>query len=120
MTTMTRQQSRQEARQQAKLDAKIKAACKTNPMMQAAYTAGYNEGSQFAVRCTIKDCYAAALLAIRKLEGYGEKRGKRFLREIDDIVVNRLTTEDLMDEALASVGVRINFREPFDRVEEVV
>lgn len=117
--TMTRQQSRQEARQQAKLDAKIKAACKTNPMMQAAYTAGYNEGSQFAVRCTIKDCYAAALLAIRKLEGYGEKRGKRFLRELDDIVVNRLTTEDLMDEVFRRFGIMIDFREPFDRVVEV-
>ena len=116
---MTRQQSRQEARQQAKLDAKVKAACKTNPMMQAAYTAGYNDGAQFAVRCTIKDCYAAALLAMRDLGGYGEKRGKRLLRKIDEIVVNRLTTEDLMDEALQKVGVRINFRDPFDRVEDV-
>ena len=116
---MTRQMSRQEARQQAKLDAKIEAAMKTSPLVQAAYKKGWNDGAQHGVRFTIKDCYAAALLAMNRLGNYGHNGGMKLMSMMDEIVVNRLTTEDLIDEVFEKMGIRINFRESFDRVEEV-
>ena len=116
---MTRQMSRQETRQQAKLDAKITAAMKTNPIVQAAYNKGWNEGSQHGVRFTIKDCYAAALLAMKKLGNYGHNGGMKLMSEMDEIIAHRLTTEELIDEVFEQMGIRINFREPFDRIEEV-
>lgn len=117
---LTRQQNRRQERMQAKLDAKIRAAMKTNPMMQAAYNMGWNEGSEQASRFTIKDCYAAALLAMEEIGHYKHNGCMRLMRTMDDIVVNRLYTEELIDEVFERLGIRINFREPFDRIEEVV
>lgn len=116
---MTRQMSRKEARQQAKLDAKIAAAMKTNPIVQAAYNKGWNEGSQHGVRFTIKDCYAAALLAMNRLGNYGHNGGMKLMSMMDEIVVNRLTTEELIDEVFRRFGIKIDFADPFDRVQEV-
>lgn len=117
--TLTRQQNRQQERLQAKADAKVRAAMKGNPVVQAAYNMGYNEGSSHAVRYTIKDCYAAALLAMKKLGNYGHNGGLKLMQTMDDIIVNRLTTEELIDEVFDQMGIRINFRECFDRIEEV-
>ena len=50
------------------------------------------------------------------LEGYGFKRNRRFLRKMDDYVVNTLSKEEIVDEALQKAGVYIDFKEPFERV----
>jgi hypothetical protein len=42
----------------------------------------------------------------------------KLMSMMDEIVVNRLTTEDLIDEVFEKMGIRINFRECFDRIEE--
>lgn len=119
METRTRQQNRNEARLAAKAEAKVRAAMKTNPVVQYAYNMGYNDGSSLAVRYTIKDCYAAALLAMKKLGNYGHNGGMKLMSEMDEIIAHRLTTEELIDEVFEQMGIRINFRECFDRIEEV-
>lgn len=116
---LTRQQSRQEARLIAKAEAKVKARMQKDPVVQMAYNMGYNAGSDHAVRYTIKDCYAAALLAMNKLGNYGHNGGLKLMREMDMIISHRLLTEEMIDQVFEEMGIRINFAEPFDRVEEV-
>lgn len=117
--TPNRQQHRQNMRLKQKLEDKILAACKANPMTQAAYDMGYNQGLQRGCEFSLKDGYAAALLAMQDLGRYGKKRGRRLLKRIDWYVINRLTTEELVDEVLARIGVKIDFAEPFERVVEI-
>lgn len=103
---------------QEELESKIRAACKTNPMTESAYNMGYNEGMQRGLRFMAKDCYCAALLAMRDIDKYGHKRGLRLLKVMDDIIVTRLTTEELIDKLLEEMRIDFDFDEPFDRVRE--
>lgn len=117
--TPNRQQHRHNMRLKQKLEEKILAACRANPMTKAAYDMGYNQGLQRGCEFSLKDGYAAALLAMKDLGRYGKKRGKRLLKKIDWYVINRLTTEELVDEVLARIGVKIDFAEPFERVVDI-
>lgn len=117
--TGVRQQDKHNLRIKEKMEAMILSACKTSPMTQAAYNMGYNQGMQRGAEFSLKDGYAAAILAMQDLGRYGKKRGNRLLKRIDWYVVNRLTTEELVDEVLARVGVKIDFEEPFERVVDV-
>ena len=78
----------------------------------------YREGWRDACRYSMRVCYAAAVLALRELEGYHTKRNTRFLRLMDDKVTNALSSDEAIDEAFARAGVRICFNEvmPEERV----
>ena len=124
--TMTRQQRRAKERAEQEVSRMIAAFRKTNPLAEETYHAGYSEGWHAACNYAMKTCYAAAVIAFQDLEGwyiegYSTDRNTRFLRAMDNSVVNTLTSEEIMDEAFENAGVSINFREPFteDRVLEV-
>lgn len=117
--TMTRQQLRQQERMEKKIAEKVAAFRATNPMAETTYQQGFNAGWEAAAKFVIKDCYAAAALAMHDLKGYSTVRNRRLLKRMDYYVVNRLTTEEIIDEALQKAGVEINFAEPFERVQEV-
>lgn len=114
----TRQQRRKAERAQDALLRKVAAFRKASPMAEEVYHQGYEEGWKAACRFCMKTCYAASVLALRQLEKYGHKRNRRFLRLMDDIVCNSLSSEEIIDEALQKAGVAINFSEPFNRVED--
>lgn len=116
--TGNRQQDRRMKRIQEDLEAKIRAACKTSPMTESAYQMGYNEGMQRGLRFMAKDCYCAALLAMRDISRYGHKRGLRLLKVMDNIIITRLTTEELIDKLLDEMGIVFDFDDPFDRIRE--
>lgn len=111
-----RQQDRQNQRLKQKLEEKILAACRSNPLTQSAYDMGWNLGLQRGLEFGMKDAYAAAILAMHDIAKYGRKRNKRLLRRIDWYIINRLTTEDLVEQALREAGVKIDFTDPFERV----
>lgn len=117
---MTRQQKRAQERAEAKLLKRGAALRAKNPLADDVWRQGYNAGLQAGSEFAVKDCFAAAVLALHDLEGYGTKRNTRFLRAMDAYIVNRLSTEEIIDEALQRAGVSINFREPFpeDRIQE--
>ena len=71
----------------------------------------YREGWRDACRYSMRVCYAAAVLALRELEGYHTKRNTRFLRLMDDKVTNALSSDEAIDEAYRVAGVRICFGE---------
>lgn len=110
---MTRQQRRAEERLAQKLKQKGDAFRAVSPMAEEVHRQGYEEGWKAACDFAMKACYAASVLALHELEGYGTKRNTRFLRLMDGHVTNTLTSEEIMDEALQKAGVAIDFREPF-------
>lgn len=115
----TRQQRRKRERAEQLTADKVAAFRRVNPMAEATYKSGYSAGWEAAVTFCMKDCYAAATLALHELEGYGTKRNRRFLRLMDRIIIERMTTEELMDAALQKGGVALDFGDPFDRVVDV-
>lgn len=117
--TMTRQQARQQERAEQKIKEKVAAFRAVNPMAETTFQQGFKEGWDAATRFVIKDCYAAAALAMHDIMRFGTKRNLRLLKKIDYYVVNRLTTEELINDALQKAGVEINFAEPFERVGDV-
>lgn len=119
--TMSRQQRRAQERAMKKLNEKGNAFRKVSPMAEEVHRQGYEEGWQAGLTFAIKTCYAASVLALHDLEGYGRIRNTRFLRKMDGHVTNTLTTEDIIDEALLKAGVSLNFKATFDdeRVREV-
>lgn len=117
---MNRQQRRAQERAEQKLVRMGDVLRAKNPLADDVWRQGYNEGLRAGSEFVIKDCYAAAVLALHDLEGYGTKRNTRFLQVMDGYIVNSLSTEEIIDEALQKAGVSINFREPFpeDRIQE--
>jgi hypothetical protein len=118
--SMTRQQRRAQERVEQVLARKIENFRRTNPMAEETYKAGYTEGWSAACNFAMKSCYAAATLALHDLEGYSTVRNARFLRAMDNYIVNSLSSEEIIDDALSKAGVAIDFREPFpeDRIQE--
>lgn len=80
-----------------------------------AYARGRDAGIDFSMRL----CYAAALLGARDAFGFGHKRCNDLLQAMDHHVVFSLTSDEAIDEVYRRVGLKINFREPLDRIEEV-
>lgn len=80
-----------------------------------AYNRGVNDGIDFAMRL----CYAAALLGANDAFGFGHKRGNALLHAMDYHVVYSLTSDEAIDEVFRRMGLKINFKEPLDRIVEV-
>ena len=118
---MTRQQRRQQERAKQSITRAVDSLRATNPLAEEAYKQGYAEGWRAALASAMKTCYAASILALHDLEGYGSKRNTRFLRAMDEYVTTALTSEEIIDEAIEKAGVRISFRDTFtdERVQEV-
>lgn len=118
---MNRQQRHKQERAEKKLQIKVDAFRRSNPLAEAAYQQGYEDGWKAACDYCMRTCYAAAVLALHDLEGYGTKRNTRFLRLMDNRVTETLTSEEIMDDALQKAGVAINFKAPFteERIQEV-
>ena len=114
---MTRQQRRAQEREEQRTADRVDAFRKTNPMGEEAYQAGYKAGFDAAVSFTFKVIYAAVILALKKLHGFGQLRASRVLIEVDNNVAHCLTTQELIDEVWEKAGLRLSFDEPFDRIE---
>ena len=118
---MTRQQRRQQERAKQGIIRAVEALRATNPLAEEAYQMGYSEGWRASLTAAMKTCYAASVLALHDLEGYGMKRNTRFLRAMDEYITTALTSEEIIDEAIEKAGVRISFRAALtdERIQEV-
>ena len=118
---MTRQQRRQQERAQQNINRAVETLRATNPLAEEAYRQGYEEGWHAALTSAMKTCYAASVLALHDLEGYGQHRNARFLRAMDEYVTTALTSEEIINDAIEKAGVRISFRDSFtdERIQEV-
>lgn len=80
---------------------------------------GYMQGYDVAASDTLKACYSAVCLALKEMHGFGKKRCADVLRRIDDTLLYRLTSEDLIQQVWDELGLRLEFNAPLDRIEEV-
>ena len=89
--------------------------------LQRNYELGLKDGRHEGIEYTIKTAYAASALALNEVAGWGHKRCTRFMRRMDEIITNTLTSEDAIDEVFEKLGLRIIFNEVMaeDRIVEV-
>lgn len=77
------------------------------------------EARNQAVEYCFHNIYAAVLLASQEVYGFGHKRAWRLLKRADEIVCTALSSEEVIQEVWARMGLEINFREGIDRIREV-
>ena len=87
--------------------------------LEKEYKAGFEQGFKEASAPMIRSMYAAVLLAGHELYGFGKKRGVRLLNRIDRIITDVLTSQELMEQVFADIGVEMIFDEPVERAREV-
>lgn len=77
------------------------------------------EARNQAVEYCFHSIYAAVLLAVQEVYGFGHKRAWRLLKRVDEIVCTALSSEEVIQEVWSRMGLEINFREGIDRIREV-
>lgn len=80
---------------------------------------GYMQGYDTAACDTIQACYAAMCLALKEKYGFGKKRCAEVLRAVDDTIIYRLTGRELIQQVWDSIGLKLEFDAPMDRITEV-
>lgn len=87
--------------------------------LKVNYEKGYNAGFRDASQPTIQGCFAAVCLALNEIHGFGRKRLCRVLNAIDQHMTLSLSSMEAIEEVYEKIGLRIDFNEAFDRVQEV-
>lgn len=87
--------------------------------LQDAHDQGYDKGVKAASEYSLKDAYAAFLMAAHEVFGFGPKRCRRLLREADERVCNSLSSDEAIEEVFRTVGVAIDFYDP-ERIIETL
>lgn len=67
---------------------------------------------------TGKLTYAAIGIALHDLFGFGHKRILRVLQDVDRHVQNDFSSLESAEELLEKTGIRLNWGDPFERVQE--
>lgn len=86
--------------------------------VQREWQAGHDQGFSAGVTATGKLTYAAIGIALHDLHGFGHKRILRVLREVDRHVQNDFSSLEAAEELLEKTGIRLNWGDPFERVQE--
>ena len=100
---------------------KVKALLKngiTPKDLEEEYKRGFEAGFKAGAPATFKSIYAAVIMALHDLHGFGHDRCAKVLMAVDRHVVDSLTSQELVDEAWRKVGLYLNFDEPFNRIED--
>ena len=87
--------------------------------LKANYDKGWQEGFKEAADPVIRGCYGAICLALNDLHGFGQKRCAAILNAVDEHLTYTLSSVEAIDEVYKRIGLKIEFKEPFDRVREV-
>ena len=91
----------------------------TTKDLEANYNKGWQDGFKKAAEPVIQGCFAAICLALNDIHGFGKKRCAEVLNAVDQHLTYSLTSKEAIDEVYKRIGLRIEFSEAFDRVQEV-
>lgn len=91
----------------------------TSEDLEQEWNRGYRAGLADAGVPVFKQAYAAACLTLHEQFGCGQIRCERFLKAMDEKITMTLTSQEIIDEVFDQIGLRINVKEPFDRIERV-
>lgn len=86
--------------------------------LEAEYKKGFDAGFKASGQPMIKTCYAAACLAAKNEFGFGKQRILRLIQAVDRYVLDSMSSYDAIEDVWKECGIRIDFREPFDRIME--
>lgn len=67
---------------------------------------------------TYETIYAAVLLALHELYGFGRIRGVRALQKVDELVTEFLTSREAIEKVYEEMGIYLDFTDGIDRVKE--
>lgn len=105
-----------EAKYLAKRDAAKKAAMAklerngiTAADLQREYERGRNESVTEVSDFAIKMIYCGFVLALKREFGFGTERALRTLRAADQIILEELTTEDIIERVSHELGIAVRF-----------
>lgn len=87
--------------------------------LQANYDKGYHDGFKKAAEPIVRGCYAGVCLALNDLYGFGHKRCADVLNALDQHITMTLSTVEAIDEVWERMGLKLDFNDPFTRVQEV-
>lgn len=82
------------------------------------YHNGWDAGFAEAAPCVVKTAYAAICLALQESRGFGQEECADVLQRVDDHILHSLTSAEAIEEVWNRIGLRINFNEPFERIEK--
>lgn len=91
----------------------------TPKQLEEEFTRGYKAGYHEAAMPTSRAAMAAAIIALKEVYGFGPKRCVRFLNVMFEKLITAIGDEDLVQEAIAQVGVEIDFGDPVEGVRAV-
>lgn len=90
----------------------------TETDLKRNYETGFQDGYKIAAEDTVKGIYAALCLALKDLYGFGRKRCYDVLKATDAIMLYRLTGDDLIQNVWDALGLKLDFKDAMDRVQE--
>ena len=83
------------------------------------YDNGFNDGFKAAGEPIVKGCFAAVCLALNEKYGFGRKRCCEVLNAVDQHLLYTLTSDDVIEEVWQKMGLKLEFNDTFDRIQEV-
>ena len=87
--------------------------------LKANYDKGWHDGFKEAAEPVVKGCFAAICLALNDLHGFGTKRCMDVLNKVDEHLTYTLATDEAIEEVWKRMRLKLEFKEPFDRIKEV-
>ena len=90
----------------------------TTKDLEKEFQNGYDAGFADAAPAVVKTAYAAICLALQESRGFGQEECADVLQRVDDHILHSLTSAEAIEEVWNKIGLRINFEEPFERIEK--
>lgn len=87
--------------------------------LKSNYDKGWHDGFKEAAEPIVKGCFAAICLALNDLHGFGTKRCMDVLNKVDEHLTYTLATDEAIEQVWKRIGLKLEFKEPFDRIKEV-
>lgn len=87
--------------------------------LKAEYQKGYEEGFRVSGDLVLRSCFAATCLALNDLHKFGQGRCADVLRAIDKHMTQTLTSEEIINEVYDRMKLKLDFKDPFDRIQEL-
>ena len=87
--------------------------------LQKAVDKAWKDGYTKASDGLVKGLYAAMMLSLHELHGFGHKRLARVLRKADDYLITVIDSQELIDKVWDDMEIEFRINEGIERIREV-
>ena len=110
---MNRYQRRKMARERATTDSRLE---ELHNVMAVGYNNGIDRGIKFSSGVIFESYCAASAIALKELYKFGPERTVRFLKRVEELMIEYITHEELRQAAYDKCGIEICSDNPVERV----